>query len=356
MGYLQRKIGHRHNPVPVIAGASGVFGNSSSGNRHGSQRWFSVLAGGFAVALLAGCGSGGLPAPAGAPPGPVQATAADGRGAMRPIPAPTACTTTVTSGPAMTAAVAAARPGQRICLKGNMSAASVRITNSGTAQAPIAILGDGNATVADISVLADHVDIEGINAVGPNTYGISINGTGITLRNNTWVSPGNANDTGIGFWGTDLTITHNTVRDNSDPNGAHANCIQTTANSVDNTPSKHVVIDSNRCEQINNSCLAIIGPSDTPYGGYYGGQTANITYSNNFCENRAPQAVLLNNAQDISITGNQFTGNSNANITLRAKSTGVKVSNNTVDGGTISVDTDHASSPGYQGPAAKVSS
>lgn len=85
-------------------------------------------------------------------PSPVAATAADGRGAIRPLAAPTGCTETVIDADAMNLTLAAARPGSRICLLGNLGTTRLMMRASGTPQAPIEIVGDGTTIVRGVTV------------------------------------------------------------------------------------------------------------------------------------------------------------------------------------------------------------
>jgi hypothetical protein len=200
-----------------------------------------------AAALLAGCGHGGTggagdlsesasPTEA-APPSPAEptgptATAPDGRGAIRPMAVlvqPAGCTSTVGDSDAMKQALAAARPGNTICVLGNLGDARLSIKNSGTAKAPIRVVGDGKTVVKGITVAASFVDINGINAINPHAPGISLAGNNITLENSTSISPHGDDADGIRFWGSNIVIRHNTVQHTTNAHKAHADCMQTFA-------------------------------------------------------------------------------------------------------------------------------
>src|ERR1700742_5225132 len=98
------------------------------------------------VSVLAGCGgeSSAPPPPststqAASPPtsqpeskGLVKRNAPDGRGAVRPLAAPTGCTSTVTDPQNLKQVVAGAQPGNTICLIGDLSDAKLSVKTSGT--------------------------------------------------------------------------------------------------------------------------------------------------------------------------------------------------------------------------------
>jgi hypothetical protein len=306
-----------------------------------------VLLVGFLLAV-AGCGNSDIAEPTSAPPGPVTATATDGRGAVRPLQKPTDCTITVSNGGALTGATSQAEPGQRICLSGDMSAQSLHLDRSGTPEKPIVLVGDGNVTVAGIDVLANNVVVEGFNVVGPDVFGIAVNGENITVANNTRISPRSGGGVGIGFWGKNLKIVHNTVRDTVVP-GRHSDCMQTSAHAADLPASQQVLLDSNRCEQAPNSCLAALGSSDTPFGGGFGGQSADIVFNNNYCETTSRAAMQFDNVQRAVVTNNEFAGVPAPLVTLKTGAINARVEKNTGTGLTVQID--NSSRPGYQGPA-----
>jgi hypothetical protein len=151
---------------------------------------------------------------------------------------------------------------------------------SGTGKQPIEIVGDGRTTVKGITVEADYVTVSDINSVRPGAPGISLLGDHITARNLTSISPRGDDGDGLRFWGTNINILHNTIRDTHNLRGAHADCMQTFATDSDHPASQHILIDSNRCEQIENTCLIMEGPHSLAGDGSGIGASSDIRYVN----------------------------------------------------------------------------
>lgn len=81
------------------------------------------------------------------------------------------------------AALAAAAPGDTLCFSGgDLAAADMTMTRSGTVNAPIRLVADG-AMVHSIQITADHVVLEGFTVASGD--GVLLKGTGITARRNT---------------------------------------------------------------------------------------------------------------------------------------------------------------------------
>ena len=300
-----------------------------------------VLAGAL---LVAGCAGG-------AAPGPPEATAADGRGAIRPLPAPAGCTTTVRDVDAMDAAMSAAKPGDRICILGKLDSLRLILRNSGGAGAPIQLLGDGNTTVRGITVEASHVIVSGLNAVHPHAPGISLTGDDITLTNSSSISPRFEDGDGIRFFGRHIRILHNTVRDVRNLNLAHADCMQTFATDDTNVASSDVRIEHNRCEDISNQCLIAEGPNSLAGDGSGNGRSREISFRDNYCDGHAGQALYIDDVQNVVVTGNEITGFSPKAFAFANKSTGARVFGNRIDTGIdYEVGMDDSSRPGYHGP------
>ncbi|MBO0872659.1 MAG: hypothetical protein J2P19_04650, partial [Pseudonocardia sp.] len=146
-------------------------------------------------------------------------------GVVRPAPAQVECGRMV-DGPGLQAAVDAAVPGDRICLRGS-SGERLKVNRSGTAAAPIQVVGDGQGTVKGITIKADHVIVRGFNVADPAAPGIEMSGNDIILLNNSISSPRGGDGDGVRFFGTNLRILHNTVTDVRNLGGAHADCMQT---------------------------------------------------------------------------------------------------------------------------------
>jgi hypothetical protein len=316
--------------------------------------------------MLAGCG-GEEPAP---PPPPtsnqaepaqppttapestglVKRTAADGRGAIRPLAAPSGCTSTVTDPRNLKAVVAGAQPGNTICLIGDLGAAKLSVRTSGTPQAPIKFLGDGNTRVKGISVRANWIVVSGLNLVQPKAPGVSLDGNNLVLTNTTVDSPHEEDGDGVRFWGTNITIAHNTIAHTRNKK-AHADCMQTFATDEDSPASRHIVIDSNRCEDIANTCLIMEGPNSLAGDGSGIGATSDVLFTNNYCDNRADQALQIDDVQNLRVTNNHIVGDINHAFALQNKTTGAKISGNQLNPAIrFEVGMDASSAPGYGGP------
>jgi hypothetical protein len=306
-----------------------------------------------AGAALAGCSGAPPVVRQSAPREPVAVTAPDGRGAIRPLPAPTGCTTNVIDGNGMRQATGAAQPGDKICVIGDISDTRLTIRQSGTAQRPIQVVGDGGTLVKGISVDGDYITITGINALNPAAPGISLFGNHITLTNSSSLSPRGDDGDALRFWGTYITIRHNTMRDTKNLNGAHADCMQTFATDSDHPASQHIVIDSNRCEDIANTCLIMEGPHSLAGDGSGVGATSDVTYHNNYCQNMATEALQIDDVQNLTITNNQIAGHTlDHAFALQNMSTGAAVSGNKLNSAIgFEVGMDDSSMPGYRGPA-----
>ena len=286
--------------------------------------------------------SGGL-----AIPNVPNATTLCGAGAIRPTPLTTACTKQV-DGAGLQAAVDAAKPGDRICATGT-SPNRLKVTRSGTAAAPIVVLGDGRITVKGLSIDANNVTVGGLNLTGAAAPGVEMTGNGITLVNNAIASPRGGDGDGIRFFGSNLRILHNTVSDVRNLHGAHADCMQTFAS--DTPPSQHVLIDSNRCDKIDNQCLIAEGPNSSAGDGSKTGNSSDITFTRNYCDSNASQAVMIDDVQNVSVTHNQITGGNEKAFAFDNKSTGAKVLGNILGlhiG--FEVGMDGSSKHGYLGP------
>jgi parallel beta helix pectate lyase-like protein len=300
------------------------------------------------VLAMAGCAS----APPASAPGPRSVP-----GAAPPGPLPAHCTAHVTDPAGLRRAVAVAAPGDHICVTGDLGATRLAITRSGTPQRPIEVLGDGNTTVAGITINADQVRVQGFQVLHAYAPGIWMKGTGITVENNTVRHPTGDDFDGIRFFGTDLKILHNTITDIApDDSQAHADCMQsfaTGANSeTPNTgPSQHVLIDSNRCEHIDNQCLIVEGPFSSAGDGSRVSVTTDIRFTNNYCEAHASQAVRLDDVRNAVLENNEIDSG-----VVKAFGVANNSSGATVGGNKISPDIDNeismddSSMFGYHGP------
>jgi hypothetical protein len=99
-------------------------------------------------------------------------------------------------------------------------------------------------------------------------------------------------------------------------------------------------------------CLMAEGPM-LPNEGITGpGHSANWTFSNNYCDDGANQALMIKNIKNLTISNNDFEGTNHKAIALAGGSTGAHVNGNKVNpriGELITFD-DNQESAGYVGP------
>ncbi|MBI0378142.1 right-handed parallel beta-helix repeat-containing protein [Streptomyces albiflaviniger] len=240
-----------------------------------------------------------------------------------------------------------AKPGDTVCFDGDLSRRRLVVTKGGSREHPITYAGGGDA-VDGITIEADDVIVDGFRSVRPEAPGIELTGRRVTVRNNTVIGPRGGDGDGIRFFGDDLTIAHNTVRDTDNSHGRHADCMQTFAS--DTPPSHRVRIENNRCEDIDNMCLMAEGPNDGEGDGH--GTTGDFTIRGNHCETlRASQALMFEDVRNATITGNEFAAPTHHAIGLADHSTGARVDGNTLHPGIrYEVGIDASSRPGYRGP------
>jgi hypothetical protein len=268
-------------------------------------------------------------------------------GAVRPVREPTACSSWVEAR-AVNDAVAKAKAGDRICVRGKV-ARRMTIERSGEPGKPIQVLGTGDTSVGGIRIKANHVVVDGFLVPDASAPGILMQGEGITVRNNVVQRPTGDDHDGLRFFGSDLRILHNTISDVRNKAGAHADCMQTYATNT--PPSKDVLIHSNRCEKIDNQCLIAEGPNSRAGDGSGKGRSSNITFTHNYCESGASQAVMIDNVQDVTVTFNEILGKNDKAFAFDNKSTGAKVGENRVAKGIpYEVGMDDSSKSGYRGP------
>jgi hypothetical protein len=307
-----------------------------------ARRW--ILLAVAVMFVLAGCAG---------PPNldPVHTSAADGRGAIRPLPTPTGCTTTATDPDSLRAALDAAKPGTRLCVLGIMGHTRLSLTRSGTAEAPIEVLGDGHTVVRGITIAGDHIRVEGINSLRAFAPGVELTGNDITLRNCTSISPRGDDNDGLRFFGTNIRIEHNTIRDTLNLDLAHADCMQSFATGPDSPASQHVLIEANRCERIDNMCLIAEGPNSSAGDGSGDGESADYVYRNNYCDSHASQALEFDDIQRVSVLDNEIVAPQDKAFSFQNHATGATVRGNQINPSTgYEVGSDASSGDGYQGP------
>ena len=267
------------------------------------------------------------------------------------------CTTTADVG-----SVRPAAPGEVLCLTGD-SSDRLTITGGGTPGSPAVYSGGGEATAKGIDVTADNVVVEGFTSTDGSNMGAKLVGNNITFRDNTITHPvydGDDTD-GIRFFGDNITILHNSIKDVSDGSdcnqdgcgdGPHPDCLQTFYSTQYPTSSR-VTIEGNRCEDIAAQCLIAEGPVLPGEGVNGPGQSADWIFFDNYCDAGAAQAVQLKDIKNTTIAGNFFDGANNKAIALSDASTGTHVGGNTLNSQIpklITFDDDDKEAPGYVGP------
>ncbi|WP_051580131.1 right-handed parallel beta-helix repeat-containing protein [Pseudonocardia acaciae] len=246
-------------------------------------------------------------------------------------------------------ALAEAAPGDRVCLSGNVGRVEVR--RSGTPTQPISVLGGGKVVTEGVTVEADNVLIDGVNADKPKAPGMLLRGNNITVQNSAIVSPREGDGDGIRFFGTNIRILHNLVRNTVGTKERHADALQTFATSEQYPASRDILIEANRFEDIANICLIAEGPNSEAGDGSGEGTTTNIVFRNNFCQNGAGQALLFDDVSNVTVQDNEIVGDVENGIILKNKSTGARVGGNKIAPHIESeIWVDDSSKSGYQGP------
>ncbi|WP_445183376.1 hypothetical protein ACTXG6_33405 [Pseudonocardia sp. Cha107L01] len=313
------------------------------------------------LAVLTGCSAGATGAPAAPPPSAPEihiptetaglaATAPGGRGAIRPLPAPSGCTATGTDPASAKQALDKAAPGDKVCITGDLSNWRMKVNYSGTEQAPVQVVGDGHTRVNGIDVEAGNVIVDGFTVLNAKSPEVAIAGNNVTLRNTVARNPTSPGSDNVTFSGDNIKILHNTLGHISGNGTPQANCIDAfTSQRTGQRPSHHVQIDNNRCENAAYSCLRALGPRSP--GGVGGqDQTTDFSFTNNYCQTRGQAAVVFDDVQNATITNNVVAQINHA-WSLQNNATGAKISGNTIAPGTgYEVGIDDSSQPGYQGP------
>lgn len=244
----------------------------------------------------------------------------------------------------------AAKPGDTICFKGNTLAGTrLNVTASGTASSPITITGEGNTPVKGIRVNSSNVVVQGFNVIGAAAPGVQLKGNNLTLQSTRIDHPTGGDYDGIRFFGDNIKILHNHILNITNTRGAHADCMQTYATT---TPTSHnVVISGNRCEKIDNQCLIAQGPHSRAGDGSGRGESSGLTFTNNYCDAHASQAVHVDDFQNVTMMNNDIQGRVRKAFNFINNSTGADVSCNKLGPGVgTEVIIDRSSRPGYQGP------
>lgn len=227
------------------------------------------------------------------------------------------------------------------------SSGRLMIDKGGTADKPLVYDGHGQS-VNGITVEADNVVVQNYKVDKPSAPGVEVTGNNITVQKITVTDPQGGDGDGLRFFGNDLKIIGNTISGTHNTDDRHADCMQTFAD--DSPPSQRVLIEGNRCEQIDNMCLMAEGPNDGEGDGH--GHSSDFTFRNNYCETLdASQALMIEDIQHLSVTGNTFAAAPEKAIGLAIHSTDAHIGSNTVSQDIpCYVGIDDSSRPGYQGP------
>lgn len=268
----------------------------------------------------------------------------DGTAGVLPI-TPSKCTVNATSA----SQVNSAKAGDTVCFSGSALAGSpLRITASGTEGAPITITGDGDTAVKGIRVNANNVVVQGFNVIGAAAPGVWLKGNNLTLQNTRIDHPTGGDHDGIRYFGDGIKILHNHISNITNTGGAHADCMQTFATT---TPTSHnVLISGNRCEKIDNQCLIAQGPHSRAGDGSGKGESSGLTFSNNYCDAHASQAVHIDDVQNVTMANNDIRGRVQKAFNFINKSTGGRVDCNKLGPGIgREIIIDRSSMTGFQG-------
>lgn len=268
-----------------------------------------------------------------------------GTAGILPITSPQ-CTVNATKA----AQVNSAKPGDTICFKGNVLAGTrLTVTRSGTASSPITVTGEGNTAVKGIRVNASNVVVQGFTVIGAAAPGVQLKGNNLTLQSTKIDHPTGGDYDGIRFFGDNIKILHNHIVNITNTRGAHADCMQTYATT---TPTSHnVLISGNRCEKIDNQCLIAQGPHSKAGDGSGKGESSGLTFTNNYCDAHASQAVHIDDFQNVTMMNNDIQGRVRKAFNLINNSTGATVGCNKI-GPRVGTEViiDRSSKSGYQGP------
>ena len=243
------------------------------------------------------------------------------------------------------------QPGDVVCVDDLSADERLKIDKGGTADEPVTYAGHG-ARVGGIDIEADHVIVEGYTMEEPSAPGIEVYGDDVTVQDNTVTAPQGGDGDGLRFFGDHITIRNNTISQTDNSTGAHADCMQTFATDDHNTASRHAVIDGNRCLDIDNMCLMAEGPNSEAGDGSGEGVSEYWTFSNNECETlEASQALMVDDVQHLTVTGNTWKAGPDHAVGLQNHSTHAHVKDNDLDPSiACEVGIDESSLEGYEGP------
>jgi hypothetical protein len=164
---------------------------------------------------------------------------------------------------------------------------------------------DDHGAAHSLSQSGANVVVQGVISTDGRSIGALLLGNNIVFQNNMITHPVNAGEDtdGIRCFGDHVKMLRNRISDVSDGSrctnegcsgtgGPHPDCFQTFY-SPSYPTSSDIVIDGNRCEKIVAQCLIAEG-TNVPDEGIAGpGESANWTFSNNYCEDSAYQALMI---------------------------------------------------------------
>lgn len=301
------------------------------------------------------------------------------------------CTYTIHNLDEARSGITAAAPGDMLCFIGvDLADVDLTVVRSGTATAPIRLVSDGQTTIHQFHILADHVIIQGFTIIGGGglllagtglvaqkntvhdtqqagiicalctdstvesntvqraaTAGIAISGQRVTVRQNlvSGTVPADDGDAdGVRFFGNGHRIISNVIRDIPGGRAAHADCFQTF--DTGHPPTFGVEIVGNTCQNVAQDCLSAAG--DERGNGDAPAASRSITFVGNTCVTNGDQSVSLRRWPNVEMRKNKFSGpNLDRGILITAGSTGCTAKDNVTPDGVRPVEIDDSSRPGF---------
>jgi hypothetical protein len=304
------------------------------------------------------------------------------------------CTYTIDDLEQARSAITAAAPGDTLCFAGvDLADIDLTMARSGTVDAPITMVSDGQTTIHQLHIIADHILLQGFTIVGggelllegtgivaqkntvrdtgrggiicasctdstiesntvthATTTGIAISGQRITVRENfvTATVPADDGDAdGVRFFGNGHRILSNVIQNIPATGAAHPDCFQTF--DTGHPATFDVEIVGNACQHVAENCLVATGDErgngDAPPG------AKSITFIGNTCATEGDQGVYLRRWADVDVRKNTFSGpNLKRGVLISAGSTGCTARDNTIPGNVPAVQIDDSSRPGFNSP------
>lgn len=304
------------------------------------------------------------------------------------------CTYTIHNVDEARAGITAAAPGDTLCFAGvDLADVDLTMVRSGAAGAPIRLVSDGQTTIHQFHILADHIVIQGFTIAGGGglllagtgivaqkntirdtqragitcasctdstvesntvqraaTAGISVSGQRVTVRQNLVSATRPAEDgdaDGVRFFGNGHRILSNIIRDIPAGGAAHPDCFQTF--DAGHPPTFDVEIVGNTCQHVAENCLMAAG--DEQGNGDAPTASQSITFIGNTCATNGDQSVVLRHWPNVQMRKNQISGpNLKRGILISAGSTGCTAKDNVTPRDIPPVEIDDSSRPGFNSP------